>query len=94
MNRAEPNREDPRGLDDYVTHHERPSFTLADTTFRFLDANPRDAVEGRGGAGLHRGRDVANGRLDRLGRWVQRMAFSVVWPMWVSNCGACAKSFG
>ncbi len=28
-----------------LTHHERPSFALADTTFHFLDASPTDAVE-------------------------------------------------
>lgn len=28
-----------------LTHHERPSFTLADTTFYFLDATPHDTVE-------------------------------------------------
>jgi dihydrofolate reductase len=28
-----------------LTHHERPSFTLADTTFHFLDATPQEAVE-------------------------------------------------
>lgn len=28
-----------------LTHHERPSFTLADTTFHFLDATPAVAVE-------------------------------------------------
>lgn len=28
-----------------LTHHERPSFALSDTTFHFVDATPRDAVE-------------------------------------------------
>ncbi len=28
-----------------LTHHVRPSFTLSDTTFHFLDATPRDALE-------------------------------------------------
>ena len=28
-----------------LTHHERPSFTLTDTTFHFLDATPHAAVE-------------------------------------------------
>ncbi len=28
-----------------LTHHERPSITLADTTFHFLDAAPGDAAE-------------------------------------------------
>ena len=27
-----------------LTHHERPSFTLADTTFHFLDATPQEAI--------------------------------------------------
>ena len=28
-----------------LTHHERPSFTLGDTTFHFLDATPAEAAE-------------------------------------------------
>lgn len=28
-----------------LTHHERPSITLSDTTFHFLDASPDEAVE-------------------------------------------------
>ena len=28
-----------------LTHHPRPSFTLSDTTFHFLDATPADALE-------------------------------------------------
>jgi dihydrofolate reductase len=28
-----------------LTHHPRPSFTLADTTFHFLDASPAEALE-------------------------------------------------
>lgn len=28
-----------------LTHYERPSFTLSDTTFHFLDASPEDALE-------------------------------------------------
>lgn len=28
-----------------LTHHVRPSFTLADTTFHFVDASPADALE-------------------------------------------------
>jgi dihydrofolate reductase len=28
-----------------LTHHERPSITLSDTTFHFLDAEPAEAVE-------------------------------------------------
>ena len=28
-----------------LTHHERPSFTLADTTFHFIDASPAEALE-------------------------------------------------
>jgi dihydrofolate reductase len=27
-----------------LTHHPRPSFTLSDTTFHFLDASPQDAL--------------------------------------------------
>ena len=28
-----------------LTHHHRPSFTLADTTFHFLDATPAEALQ-------------------------------------------------
>ena len=42
-----------------LTHHERPSFTLADTTFHFLDASPHEAVE--------RASAAANGLDVRLG---------------------------
>ncbi|NBE79930.1 dihydrofolate reductase family protein [Micromonospora rubida] len=42
-----------------LTHHERPSFTLADTTFHFLDASPAEA--------LARAKEAAAGRDVRLG---------------------------
>ncbi|MGW0484597.1 dihydrofolate reductase family protein [Nonomuraea sp. NPDC003214] len=42
-----------------LTHHVRPSFTLADTTFHFLDASPAEALE--------RARRAAGGRDVRLG---------------------------
>ncbi|MGB5759311.1 MAG: dihydrofolate reductase family protein [Acidimicrobiales bacterium] len=42
-----------------LTHHERPSFTLADTTFHFLDATPHEATE--------RASAAANGLDVRLG---------------------------
>ena len=42
-----------------LTHHERPSFTLADTTFHFLNATPAEA--------LARARQAADGRDVRLG---------------------------
>ncbi|HUS42856.1 MAG TPA: dihydrofolate reductase family protein [Ilumatobacteraceae bacterium] len=42
-----------------LTHHERPSFTLADTTFHFLDATPDAAVD--------RAKDAANGLDVRVG---------------------------
>ncbi len=42
-----------------LTHHERPSFTLADTTFHFLDATPAEA--------LARAKQAAGGRDVRLG---------------------------
>lgn len=42
-----------------LTHHVRPSFTLADTTFHFVDASPAQALEiARRGAG---GKDVRLG---------------------------------
>lgn len=28
-----------------LTHHPRPSFTLADTTFRFINATPAEALQ-------------------------------------------------
>ena len=42
-----------------LTHHPRPSFTLSDTTFHFLEASPADALE--------RARAAADGRDVRLG---------------------------
>jgi dihydrofolate reductase len=42
-----------------LTHHPRPSFTLADTTFHFLDAAPQEALE--------RAAAAANGLDVRLG---------------------------
>ncbi|MEU4804974.1 dihydrofolate reductase family protein [Actinosynnema sp. NPDC023587] len=42
-----------------LTHHERPSFTLADTTFHFLDTTPADA--------LARAKEAAGGLDVRLG---------------------------
>ncbi|MET8910822.1 dihydrofolate reductase family protein [Micromonospora sp. NPDC004551] len=42
-----------------LTHYERPSFTLADTTFHFLDASPAEA--------LARAKQAAAGRDVRLG---------------------------
>lgn len=42
-----------------LTHHQRPSFALADTTFHFLDAAPLEAVE--------RATAAANGLDVRLG---------------------------
>jgi len=42
-----------------LTHHHRPSFTLADTKFHFLDATPTDA--------LQRATDAADGKDVRLG---------------------------
>ena len=42
-----------------LTHHERPSFTLADTTFHFLDATPHEA--------LRRAKEAADGKDVRLG---------------------------
>ncbi|GHB03775.1 dihydrofolate reductase family protein [Streptomyces termitum] len=42
-----------------LTHHERPSFTLSDTTFHFLDADPATA--------LARAKEAADGKDVRLG---------------------------
>ena len=42
-----------------LTHHERPSFTLSDTTFHFVDGHPA--------AVLDRARDAARGEDVRLG---------------------------
>ncbi|MGW6120695.1 dihydrofolate reductase family protein [Nocardia sp. NPDC055165] len=42
-----------------LTHHERPSFTLADTTFHFIDAAPKDA--------LAQALDAADGKDVRIG---------------------------
>jgi dihydrofolate reductase len=49
-----------------LTHHPRPSFTLADTTFHFLDATPeeasRQAKEAAGGRDVRVGGGVATVR--------------------------------
>ncbi|MBY5161905.1 dihydrofolate reductase family protein [Salsipaludibacter albus] len=42
-----------------LTHHERPTFTLGDTTFHFLDTSPAEA--------LRRAREAADGLDVRLG---------------------------
>ncbi len=42
-----------------LTHHERPSFTLSDTTFHFVDADPATVLE--------RARQAARGKDVRLG---------------------------
>jgi dihydrofolate reductase len=42
-----------------MTHHERPSFTLSDTTFHFVDGTPADV--------LAQARAAAQGRDVRLG---------------------------
>jgi len=42
-----------------LTHHVRPSFTLSDTTFQFLDATPAEALE--------RAKQDADGKDVRLG---------------------------
>ena len=42
-----------------LTHHVRPSFTLSDTTFHFIDTSPADA--------LHKAKAVADGKDVRLG---------------------------
>lgn len=42
-----------------LTHHPRPSFTLTDTTFHFIDATPADALD--------QARVAADGRDVRLG---------------------------
>jgi dihydrofolate reductase len=42
-----------------LTHHRRPSFTLADTTFHFIDATPTEA--------LRQAKDAAEGRDVRIG---------------------------
>ena len=39
-----------------LTHHERPSFTLADTTFHFIDATPAEALQQGAGGGGRQGR--------------------------------------
>jgi dihydrofolate reductase len=46
-----------------LTHHPRPSFTLGDTTFHFLDATPAEALE--------QAREAADGKDVRLGGGVE-----------------------
>ena len=42
-----------------MTHHERPSFTLSDTTFHFVNGDPAKVLE--------RAREAAQGKDVRLG---------------------------
>jgi dihydrofolate reductase len=42
-----------------LTHHHRPSFTLSDTTFHFIDASPEEA--------LQQAKQAADGKDVRLG---------------------------
>jgi dihydrofolate reductase len=42
-----------------LTHHHRPSFTLSDTTFHFVEASPEEALE--------RAKELADGQDVRLG---------------------------
>lgn len=42
-----------------MTHHERPSFALSDTTFHFVDGDPADVLE--------QAREAAQGKDVRLG---------------------------
>ena len=42
-----------------LTHHQRPSFTLADTTFHFVDATPAEA--------MRQAKDAAEGKDVRIG---------------------------
>ena len=45
-----------------LTHHERPSFTLSDTTFHFVDGHPAAVLDrARIGAGRGAGEDVRLG---------------------------------
>jgi dihydrofolate reductase len=48
-----------------LTHHLRPSITLADTTFHFIDATPADA--------LAQAKEAADGKDVRLGGGVQTL---------------------
>ena len=48
-----------------LTHHVRPSFTLSDTTFHFLDASPADALRRGEGGGRRQGRAPRRWRRDR-----------------------------
>lgn len=46
-----------------LTHHPRPSFTLADTTFHFIEASPEEA--------LRQAKEAANGQDVRIGGGVE-----------------------
>jgi hypothetical protein len=48
-----------------LTHHPRPSFTLADTTFHFLDATPAEALRQAKAAAEREGRAARRRRADR-----------------------------
>jgi dihydrofolate reductase len=42
-----------------LTHHDRPSFSLSDTTFHFIDATPAEA--------MRQAKEAANGKDVRIG---------------------------
>lgn len=66
-----------------LTHHERPSFALSDTTFHFLDATPAEA--------LRQAKQAANGKDVRLVVVSQPSASSST-PTWSTRCTSPSRN--
>ncbi|MDQ0713522.1 dihydrofolate reductase [Streptomyces luteogriseus] len=61
-----------------MTHHERPSFTLSDTTFHFVGGDPAEV--------LAQARKAAGGKDVRLGGAGRRPSGSSWTPTWSTRC--------
>ncbi|CAM5576051.1 dihydrofolate reductase family protein [Streptomyces violaceorubidus] len=61
-----------------LTHHTRPSFTLSDTTFHFVDGDPATGSRGPGGR-TGQGRPARRGRVHRPGVPRRRPSTPCTW---------------
>jgi hypothetical protein len=76
-----------------MTHHPRPSFTLSDTTFHFVDAAPATVLD--------QAREAAQGRDVRLGGGATVIrqfldadlvdTMHVAVARWDTECGGCGR---
>src|SRR3712207_9049864 len=65
-----------------LTHHLRPTFSLSDTTFHFIDADPADA--------LRQAKAAADGKDVRLGGGVSTLRSFLHGDLYVTMLFACA----